>query len=84
MHSHTKIEIPISNNIRDMLLIQLSLKLGQGHSDRKMVSDTPPSQNAYSHQIWNSYLKEYKRYDPNTIFLKTRSEVKDTVTQNGM
>ena len=67
-----------------MLLIQLSLKLGQGHSDWKMVSDTPPSQNAYSHQIWNSYLKEYKRYDPNTIILKTRSEVKDTVTQNGM
>ena len=46
-----------------------------------MVSDTPPSQDPYTHQIWNSYLKEYKRYAPNTIILKTRSEVKVTVTQ---
>ena len=50
----------------------------------KMVCDTPPSQDAYTHQIWNSYLKEYKRYAPNTIILKTRSAVKLTVTQNGM
>ena len=46
-----------------------------------MVSDTPPSQDAYTHQIWNSYLNEYKRYAPNTIILKTRSEVKVTVTE---
>ena len=84
MHSHTKIEIPISINIRDMLQTQLLLKLGQGHSDPKMVSDTPPSQDAYTHQIWNSYLKEYKRYAPNTIILKTRSKVKVPVTKNGM
>ena len=40
-----------------MLLTQLLLKLvrGQGHSDLKMVSDTPPSKDAYTHQIWNSY-----------------------------
>ena len=44
-----------------------------------MVSDTPPSQDAYTQQIWNSYLKEYKRYAPNTMILKTRSEVKVTV-----
>ena len=81
MYSYTKIGIPISINIRDMLLTQLSLKLGQGHSDPKMVSDTSPSQDAYTHQIWNSYLKEYKRYAPNTIILKTRSEVKVTVTR---
>ena len=30
------------------------------------------------------YLKEYKRYAPNTKILKTRSEVKVTVTRNGM
>ena len=59
MHLYTKIGIPISNNIRDMLLTQLSLKLGQGHSDPKMVSVTSPSQDAYTHQIWNSYLREY-------------------------
>ena len=45
-----------------------------------MVSDTSPSQDAYTHQIWDSYLKEYKRYALNTIILKTRSEVKVTVT----
>ena len=31
-----------------------------------MVRDTRPSQNASSHQIWNYYLKEYRRYAPNT------------------
>ena len=46
-----------------------------------MVCDTPPSQDAYTDQIWNSYLKEYNRYVPDTIILKTRSEVKVTVTQ---
>ena len=35
---------------------------GQGHSDPKMVRDTPPSQDASTQQIWNSYLKEYRRY----------------------
>ena len=83
MQSHTKIGIPISNNLRDMLLTQLLLKQGQGHIDPKMVSDTPQSQDAYTHQICNSYLKEYKRYALNTIILKTRSEVKVTVTRNG-
>ena len=46
-----------------------------------MVCDTPPFQDAYTDQIWNSYLKEYNRYVPDTIILKTRSEVKVTVTQ---
>ena len=54
---------------------------GQGHSDPKMVCDTLPSQDAYTHQIWNSYLKEYKRYTLDTILLTTRSEVKVSVTQ---
>ena len=56
-----------------MLLIQLLLKLGQGHSDPKMVCDTPPYQDAYTYQIWNPFLKEYKRYARNTIILKTRN-----------
>ena len=46
-----------------------------------MVCDTPPSHDAFTHQIWSSYLKEYKTYAPDTIILKTRSEVKVTVTQ---
>ena len=54
-----------------------------------MVCDTPPSQDASTHQIWNSYLKEYRRYAPDTnrdsrtdivITIKTKSEVKVTVT----
>ena len=28
--------------------------------------DTTPSQDAFRHQIWNSYLKEYRRYAPDT------------------
>ena len=46
-----------------------------------MVHDTLLSQDASTHQIWNSYLKEYKRYARYTIILKTRSEVKVTMTQ---
>ena len=86
MHSHTKFGIPFSNTIRDMLLTQLLLNLGQRsrHRGQKIICETPPSQDAYTHQIWNSYLKEYKRYAPNTKILKTRSEVKVTVTRNGM
>ena len=68
MHPHTKIGIPISNNIRDMHVTQLFLKLG--HRSRSPVNgDIPPSQDAYTHQIWNYYLKEYKRYAPNTLIL---------------
>ena len=47
-----------------------------------MVCDTLSSQDAFTHQIWNSYLKEYRRYAPESMqFLETRSEVKVTVTQ---
>ena len=46
-----------------------------------MKCDTLSSQDASTHQIWNSYLKEYERYAPNTTIRKTRSEVKATVTQ---
>ena len=65
MHPHTKFEIPTSNHI----------------SYRIMVCDTSSSQDASTHQIWDSYLKSYKRYAMDTIILKTRSEVKVTVTQ---
>ena len=83
MHPHTNFEIPTSNNIRDMLRTDYSKKSvrGQGQSDLKMVFDTPPSHDASTHQIWNSYLKEYKRYALYTIILKTRSEAKVTVTR---
>ena len=55
-----------------------------------MVCDTQPSQDASTHQIWNSYLNEYRRYAPDTkrdgrteghfITIKTKSEVKVKVT----
>ena len=49
-----------------------------------MACDTPSSQDAFTLQIWNSYLKEYRRYAPDSMqFLETRSEVmfKVTLTQ---
>ena len=46
-----------------------------------MVCDTLSSQDESTHQIWDSYLLLYKRYAPDTIILKTRSEVKVTVTR---
>ena len=48
-----------------------------------MVWDTLLSQDAFTHQIWNSYLKEYRRYAPDLMhFLETRSEVKVTVAKS--
>ena len=47
-----------------------------------MIRDSPPSQDAFIHQIWNSYLKEYKRYAPDSMhILETRPEIKVTLTQ---
>ena len=49
---------------RTDIVITIKTKSGQGHSDQKMVRDTRPSQDASTQQIWNSYLKEYRRYAP--------------------
>ena len=83
MHPHNKSEIPTTNNKRYApdTIIHKNYVRGQGHSDPKMVCGTPPSKDASTHQIWNSYLKEFKRYAPDTIILETRSEVKVTVTR---
>ena len=46
-----------------------------------MIYDTLSSQYAFTHRIWNSYLKEYRRHAPDAMkFLETRSEVKFKVT----
>ena len=46
-----------------------------------MVCDTPSSQDVFTHQSWNSYLKEFRRYAPDSMqFLETRSEVKFKIT----
>ena len=34
----------------------------KGHSDLTMVHNNLPSQDASTHQIWDSYLKDYRRY----------------------
>ena len=39
-----------------------------------MVHDTPPSQDAFTHQILNFNLKEYRRYAPDSMqFVEIRS-----------
>ena len=40
---------------------------GQGHSDPNIVYDTSPSEDAATHPIWDSYLKEYRRYAPDSM-----------------
>ena len=37
----------------------LEIRSGQvkGHSDPIMLHDTSPSEDAFTHQIWDSYLK---------------------------
>ena len=46
-----------------------------------MICDTRPSQYAFAQQIWNSYLKEYRRYAPDSMqFQETRAEIKVTIT----
>ena len=46
-----------------------------------MACDTPSSPDAFTHQNWNAYLKEYSRYAPDSMqFLETKSEVKFKVT----
>ena len=45
------------------------------------MCDTPSSEDAFRHQIWNSCLKEYRIYAPESMqFLEIRSEVKFKVT----
>ena len=85
MHHLTKFETPTSNNMRyapDM--INLKTRSEVKVSDPKMVCDTPTFQDAFTHQIWNYYLKEYRRYASDSMqFLETRSwfKFKVTVTQ---
>ena len=51
----------------DKIILKTRSGQGQGHSDPKMVHDTPSSKDAFTHQIWNSYLKEYRRYTPDSM-----------------
>ena len=46
-----------------------------------MVCDNLPIQDAFIPQIWNSYLKEYRRYVPGTMHFLEKKQVKVTLTQ---
>ena len=47
----------------------------QGQNDPKMVHDTPPSPDASTHQIWDSYINLYRRFALDMIILETRSGI---------
>ena len=80
MHPHTKFGIPTSKNVKRYAPDTIILK-GQGQRDTKRKCTTPSSQDAFTRQIWNFYLKEYRRYAPDSMqFLETKSEVKLKVT----
>ena len=59
----------------------INLVRGQGHNDPKMACNILPSQDASTHLIWQSYVKEYRSFAPDLMpTLEPRSEVKVTVT----
>ena len=83
---HTKFVIPTSNNIGEMLWTQIFKTRSEVKVivTQKMVRDTLSSQDASTHLIWNSFLKEYRSYALDLMpILETRSEVKVTVTKSG-
>ena len=59
VYPHTKHAIPTSNDIGYMFWARFSRieARGQGHSDSKIVCNTPRLQGVASHQIWDSHLK---------------------------
>ena len=69
-HSHTKFEIPASNNIRryapETIILKTRSEVKVKVTKTRKWYVTPSSQHASTHQIWNSYLKEYRRYAPDT------------------
>ena len=60
----------------------ISRTQARGQGDQKTVCDTPQPQGvSFTHQIWDSYLKLYRRYALDTIFLELRLGVKVAVTR---
>ena len=55
--------------LRTRLIYKLGQRSNQGHSDRKWYAQDP-----FTQQILNTYLKEYRRYTPDSMkILETRS-----------
>ena len=83
---HSAIHTPYFGFLRDMLRTQYSRTetRGQGHND-KMVCHTLRRHDVSTYEIRESYLKEYRKYIPETIILELRPDIKlkVTVIQNG-
>ena len=65
VHPHTKFEIPTSNNIRDApdtIILKTRSEVKVTVTRKWYATLRHPKM----HQIWNSYLKEYWRYAPDT------------------
>ena len=80
---HTKFGIPSSNNMKcsghnySKTRSEVTVIVTQ-----KVVHDTLSYQDASTHLIWNSFLKEYRSYALDLMpILETRSEVKVTATK---
>ena len=66
-------------------MIILKTRSTVSHKDPKMVHGISPSKDASIHRIWNSYLKEYRRYAPDSMqILEIRSEVKVSDPKMGL
>ena len=76
MHPHTKFGIPTSNNMRNALgtIILKTRSEVKVTVTRKWYGILHHPKMYYTHQIWNSYLKECRRHAPDSEqFLETRS-----------
>ena len=82
---HTKFGIPSLNNMKcsghNCFKARSEVKV---IVTQKVLRDNLSSQDASTHLIWNSFLKEYRSYALDLMpIVETRSEVKVTLTKNG-
>ena len=57
MYPQIKFAISMSYSIGDMLHTRFEYKWGQGHSDPKTVRYDKKHQGAFTHEIWDTYVK---------------------------
>ena len=79
MHLHTKFGISTSNNVEDMHQTRLFLETRSEVNVKVQLTKNDmlhsASKDSFTHQIWDSYLKQCS-----TIIIETRSDIKVTVT----
>ena len=76
MHPHTKFGIPTLNDKEyalDTIILEIMSEL-KVTLNKKMIRDTSPPQDTPIYQIWDSYLRENRRYALDTIILGIRSQ----------